>query len=377
MDTERGEPTHFYDNCCYSASTRDRVPLITSPFCPHLAISTCTNGKGLTIFDLRMPLPADVLFELHDSLIRDVLLLDPSWSRIWGGLGHHLATISIDGTMKVCSMEGKVIHCLHVGHFTNCLANTPEPFNSTNRNGFRSILMLAGDQLSTYTPDKEPIPVSKFSLSTPPTHNSVQLPSHHHHHHLFSHRNQSFSPNSFYSSFQNNMTNLSINVLQPSFPPRNFPLTLNTPWQSSGITSSPRQSHLYNVFQAKNCAVQTMPLAQSFMKMKYTLNGGLLYAISEDYQIKKLRRYPNEHRIVSDVLTHNNEICDMDISPYDEFLVTASRDKTVGVLYLGPPNRGWTSCCQLTWILFSFDNKKRTLFWSARQFLVALQIKIL
>jgi hypothetical protein len=83
-------------------------------------------------------------------------------------------------------------------------------------------------------------------------------------------------------------------------------------------------------------------------KLRYTSNGSLLYAACDGGKIRRYRRYPRHHQYVGDVFSHKADVYDMDISPYDEFLVTASRDKLVGVLCLGPPNHGWTGCYELT-----------------------------
>lgn len=84
-------------------------------------------------------------------------------------------------------------------------------------------------------------------------------------------------------------------------------------------------------------------------KLKYTSNGSLLYAACDGGKIKRFRHYPDgRHRYLGDFFCHKADIYDMDISPYDEFIVTASKDKAVGVMCLGPPNHGWTSHCELT-----------------------------
>lgn len=83
-------------------------------------------------------------------------------------------------------------------------------------------------------------------------------------------------------------------------------------------------------------------------RLKYTANGSFLYAACEGGKVKRFRRYPNDHKYIGDAITHKMDVFDLDISPYDEFLVTASKDRTVGVLNLGAPNRGWSSYYELT-----------------------------
>lgn len=77
-------------------------------------------------------------------------------------------------------------------------------------------------------------------------------------------------------------------------------------------------------------------------KLKYTSNGHLLYAISSGGEVSRYRRLGKDHRLLGRVYSHYDEVLDMDISPNDEFIVTASRDGNVGLLCLGAPSFGWT-----------------------------------
>lgn len=84
-------------------------------------------------------------------------------------------------------------------------------------------------------------------------------------------------------------------------------------------------------------------------KLKYTSNGSTLYAAYDGGKVKRFRRYPDGgHKFIGDLFSHKSDVYDMDISPYDEYIVTASKDKKVGILCLGPPNHGWTGYCELT-----------------------------
>jgi len=53
-----------YDNC--AASGRDRTGLATDPRSPNIAVSVAVNGKGLTLLDLRMPLPLDYVYDVSN-----------------------------------------------------------------------------------------------------------------------------------------------------------------------------------------------------------------------------------------------------------------------------------------------------------------------
>ena len=63
IDVEHGKPIVCYDNCAYS-SIRDRTPLAINPESPNIAACSYVNGKGVTIIDLRMPLPLDFIFDV-------------------------------------------------------------------------------------------------------------------------------------------------------------------------------------------------------------------------------------------------------------------------------------------------------------------------
>jgi hypothetical protein len=62
VDVERGDQLLAYDNCAFNG--RDRTGLATDPVCPNMAVSVAVNGKGLTLLDLRMPLPLDFLYDV-------------------------------------------------------------------------------------------------------------------------------------------------------------------------------------------------------------------------------------------------------------------------------------------------------------------------
>ena len=70
VDVERGDQLVAYDNCAFSG--RDRTGLATHPLCPNMAVCVAVNGKGLTLLDLRMPLPLDFIYDViqQDSLIK-------------------------------------------------------------------------------------------------------------------------------------------------------------------------------------------------------------------------------------------------------------------------------------------------------------------
>lgn len=248
VDVERGQQLVAYDNCAFSG--RDRTGLATDPLCPNMAVSVSVNGKGLTLLDLRMPLPLDFVYDLHTGIIRDVTFLHSSWP--WSNGQSTLLTAGSDGTVKIATLDGRVVHNFNAGHQINTICPTPEPYNIAAEDGFYSVIMSGGDMVSAYVPDV-------------------------------------------------------------------------------GV-----QEHLKEQKE------------QPIWKLRYTSNGSTLYSGCEDGVLRRYRRYPDHHHYLGTVYTHKGDIQDLDISPYDEYLVTASKDRSVGVLRLGAPNHGFTEYSELT-----------------------------
>ncbi|XP_064485880.1 uncharacterized protein LOC135398401 isoform X1 [Ornithodoros turicata] len=253
IDVERGEQVMTYDNSVFAGAFngRDRGSLAADPICPNMAVCSCVNGKGLTLFDLRMPLPLDFVYDLHNSIIRDVMFVHSSWPFV---RSHQSAvlSLSVDGVCKVTTLDNRYLHCFEVGHSSNCITSTPEPYGSGAEDGFYSVLLVGGDNISGYIPD-------------------------------------------------------------------------------IGVQEQLREHGDYPIW-----------------KLRYTSNGGLLYTACDRGTVRRYRRYPDRHEFLGEVFSHKGDIQDMDISPYDEYLITASKDRSVGVLHLGAPNHGWTEYCQLS-----------------------------
>ncbi|XP_064485882.1 uncharacterized protein LOC135398401 isoform X3 [Ornithodoros turicata] len=154
IDVERGEQVMTYDNSVFAGAFngRDRGSLAADPICPNMAVCSCVNGKGLTLFDLRMPLPLDFVYDLHNSIIRDVMFVHSSWPFV---RSHQSAvlSLSVDGVCKVTTLDNRYLHCFEVGHSSNCITSTPEPYGSGAEDGFYSVLLVGGDNISGYIPD--------------------------------------------------------------------------------------------------------------------------------------------------------------------------------------------------------------------------------
>ncbi|XP_063230094.1 uncharacterized protein LOC134535109 [Bacillus rossius redtenbacheri] len=250
VDVERGEQLLAYDNCAYGG--KDRTGLATDPLCPNMAVSVASNGKGLTLIDLRMPLPLDFVYDLHNAVIRDLAFLHPSWPWVRSQQST-LLTAACDGMCKVSTLDGRVLHVFQAGHPVNSVCPTPEPYNSAAEDGFYSVIMSGGQAVSAYIPE------------------------------------------------------------------------------TGGI-----QDHL-----KENCDMQVW-------KLRYTSNGSQLYTVCDGGAVRRYRRYPSHHEYLGEVFRHKGDIQDLDISLYDEYIITASRDRSVGLLRLGAPNHGWTDYCELT-----------------------------
>lgn len=255
VDVERGEQLLAYDNCAFSG--QDRTGLAADPVCPNMAVSVAVNGKGLTLLDLRMPLPLDFVYDLHGSIIRDVCFLGAGWPWTRGGnqaSSSSLLSSSAEGAVKVSTLDGRILHSYHAGHSLNTVCPTPEPYSAGGGEDgrFSSVIMSGGDMISAYMPETETHEVLKENKDMP------------------------------------------------------------------------------------------------VWKLRYTSHGSLLYSACEGGVLRRYRRYPDHHEYLGEVLRHKGDIQDFDISPYDEFLITASKDRSVGVLRLGAPNHGWTEYSELT-----------------------------
>lgn len=81
-------------------------------------------------------------------------------------------------------------------------------------------------------------------------------------------------------------------------------------------------------------------------RMKFTSNGHFLY-IATGEKVQRWQRIDRELRFLNEVYSHKDDIVDMDISQTDEYIITASKDGTVGLVYLGEPSHGWTAHMEL------------------------------
>lgn len=175
-----------------------------------------------------------------------------------------------------------------------------------------------------------------------------------HHYYTSSSSNSSPTTNSSFSSIYNNYPNSPSNVAERS----------TTSYDHHHSPNS--QIYFHDRWYNSN---SDQP--QQIWRLKYSSNGAFLYAAGEGGAVRYYRRYPNSVlKQLGEVFRHRGDILDMDISPYDECkssflflkchnckkksqtyltdIVTASKDKTVGLICLGSPNHGWTEYYELT-----------------------------
>ncbi|XP_069169465.1 uncharacterized protein [Procambarus clarkii] len=249
VDIEKGTPLLAYDNCASPVDVRQ--PLIVHPSLPYLAACTTVNARGITLLDLRMPLPLDFIYDLHEDSINDMCFLDGSWP--WGSGKAVLVSGSALGEVKVNSMDGRSLCSFTEQPPISCLYPSPEGYNASVANGYPSVMMAStGEGLVCWCVGERP-----------------------------------------------------------------------WKWETQKVNPG------------------------RVARMRYTLSGGVLYT-AQGKTVYRYRRYPERHQVVGQVFTHTAPILDLDLSPYNEYLITAGKDNMVGLLHLGAPNHGWTQRCEFT-----------------------------
>ncbi|XP_037784004.1 uncharacterized protein LOC119580129 [Penaeus monodon] len=249
VDVERGTPVLAYDNCV--SPGEGRQPLVMHPDLPYLAACITVNARGITLLDLRMPLPLDFIYDLHEDSINDLCFLDGSWP--WGSGKAVLVSGSSVGQVKVNSVDGRPLCAFTTEPPVTCLAPSPEPYNTTVSQGYPSVMMAStGEGLVCWCVGERP-----------------------------------------------------------------------WKWESKQVSPS------------------------RVSRMKYTHSGGLLYS-AQGRSVNRYRRYPESHQCVGEVYAHTAPILDLDLSPYNEYLISAGQDSKIGLLRLGSPNHGWTQYCEFT-----------------------------
>ncbi|XP_050692880.1 uncharacterized protein LOC126983809 [Eriocheir sinensis] len=252
MDVERGATLLAYDNCA-SPQESPRQPLATHPALPHLAACPAVNGRGITLLDLRMPLPLDFIYDIHEDTIHDLLFLDGSWP--WGSGKAVLLSGSGTGEVKVTGLDGRPVCSFSTHAPVTLLHPSPDKFNTNTAllNGYPSVMLVSsGEGLVCWGVGRKP-----------------------------------------------------------------------WKWEADRI-------HPARV-----------------SRMKYTESGGILYT-AQGPSVHRHRRYPDHHQPLGQVYSHSAPILDLDLSPHNEYLITASQDSSIGLLHLGAPNHGWTQRCEFT-----------------------------
>ncbi|KAK2148684.1 hypothetical protein LSH36_487g02042 [Paralvinella palmiformis] len=150
IDVTRGDQILSYDNCTFNG--RDRTGLATDPSNPNIAVSCCVNGRGIALFDLRMQLPLDFVYDIHTEVIRDVMFLHGSWP--WCSGETTLVTAAEDGICRISTMDGRCLHTISANQPLNAVTITPELYDSGLDDGFCSLLMMGGSNICAYVPNE-------------------------------------------------------------------------------------------------------------------------------------------------------------------------------------------------------------------------------
>ena len=98
-------------------------------------------------------------------------------------------------------------------------------------------------------------------------------------------------------------------------------------------------------------AHEIMPrAAPPVWRMRYTASGNHLFAGLDSGRVCRFERAASgEHTPAGQLLVHENaDIEDIDISITNDYLVTASRDHTVGVVRIGEPRWGSAGTWQMS-----------------------------
>jgi len=83
-------------------------------------------------------------------------------------------------------------------------------------------------------------------------------------------------------------------------------------------------------------------------KIRYNSTGGICFSSDDSGIIRKYRRINNRLQYLGVVYQHKGDVQDIDISPYDEYLISGSKDKTVGLITIGSPNHGTSEYYEFT-----------------------------
>ncbi|KAK7066262.1 hypothetical protein SK128_008406 [Halocaridina rubra] len=283
IDVERGDPVLTYDSC--ASPGEGRQPLVMHPDIAYLAACATVNARGITLIDIRMPLPLDFIFDIHEDCINDICFMDGSWP--WGSGNMVLVSGSSLGQMKVHGLDGRPVYSFTVPSPLTCMAPSPEAYNKTISQGYPSVMMAStGEGLVCWCVGEQP----------------------------WKWESQTVSPN--------RVTRMRYS-------------------HSGGI--------LYTAQGKMNSLVHYPVYSRFHFLINFNLfpsNNGLFFPTGK--MVTRYRRYPDRHQHDGSIFTHAAPVLDLDISPYNEYLVSAAHDNTIGLHRLGSPSHGWTQYCEFT-----------------------------
>eukprot|EP01135_Chromosphaera_perkinsii_P011835 Nk52_evm26s2506 gene=Nk52_evmTU26s2506 len=258
-----------------------------------LLVCADCNGRGLNFFDMRVGRgPIRTMPNVHGGILRDVCSFHPSWVQLSLTDGMEpiarpniptVVTASEDGTCKILRIDGLVVQSFDINSSVFSVTVTPEMKHPMP-------LHLATDIEQRRAASQVSQPVRSFAG-------------------------------------QDHIT--------AAYDASRFESAICFGGKKLGIIS-----------KARGCIEETFGEHESYpvWKARYTSNGKRLY-VADDQGV--LRRYlrqtgPEGSRHVGDgiVYSHSDDIEDMAISVNDEYIATASQDRTVGLLKIGSPSHG-------------------------------------
>ena len=281
-----------------------------------LVVCANVNAKGLNFFDTRVSKPVRALADIHESVIRDVSALHPSWVDGYGIRNvPTVITAAEDGMSKIVSFDGRVLQQFNLLDRLYSVIPTPEVFDGSS--------VLSGATPRTSVTVQPSGPSSSYHASGQP--------------------GPGVTPS--------NPTNRTLESSSPG---------VGSPHIQAGPASSvdPTQFRSALCFGGKSLMIldkEQNEVLERFgengeaplWKLRYSSNGKKLYAACDDGIVRRYLRLPSGHVYDGEVVQHADDIEDMDISINDEFLVTASQDKSVGIVKIGDPSHGCTGYGEL------------------------------
>eukprot|EP01132_Coremiostelium_polycephalum_P004928 gene4928-6144_t len=146
FDIEKGAVIQSIDRCCFSGPSR--TPIAVDPTNPYSLMVPNITGKGISQIDIRSSSIIKNFDQIHQNIINDIEILDPSWSRFFGGSGTLFITASLDSFSHILDSQKNIIKTFELRSHLYSIAHTPEPPSLSS-----SSIALGGDRLNIFSVD--------------------------------------------------------------------------------------------------------------------------------------------------------------------------------------------------------------------------------